>query len=274
MTIARAIIERLSRKIVLKRRLPRKHGGGRIIVTPDAALRLWRYNLEKADVTLFRCVEEFVQSGQTVWDIGGNVGLFALSAAHKAGRKGQVIVLEPDIVLAQLLRRSSGLQPSDSAEVIVLPCAASEGVGIEWFDIANRGRASNHLQAAGGSSQAGGVRESVPVLTLSLDDILTYFPAPDVLKTDVEGAEALVLRGAEVILAKHRPVIICEVASINKDEVTSRLLAHEYELFDALVPPRDRRRLSMATHNTIALPRPGEGPLRRAAVALRSQAQQ
>ena len=35
-------------------------------------------------------------------------------------------------------------------------------------------------------------------------------PAPSVIKVDVEGSEMAVLRGAIGLLAKHRPVVLCD----------------------------------------------------------------
>jgi len=42
----RRVFERLSRKRVLKRRLPSDFGSRPIYVSPDAALRFWRYDLK------------------------------------------------------------------------------------------------------------------------------------------------------------------------------------------------------------------------------------
>jgi hypothetical protein len=43
-----------------------------------------------------------------------------------------------------------------------------------------------------------------------LDDALDAGYAPDLLKIDVEGAEGLVLRGAQATLERHRPIVVFE----------------------------------------------------------------
>src|SRR2546423_88747 len=101
----RSLAERFSRNVVLRRRLPADLGGRKIYVTPDSALRYWGWDLEKTDPELLGLVRSFVPSDAVVWDIGANVGLFALSAASRAR---MVLAVEPDSWLSSLLIRSVG----------------------------------------------------------------------------------------------------------------------------------------------------------------------
>ena len=248
--VMRTVLEHLSRNIVFTRHLPGDFERVPIVITPGAALSLWRPRL-KSD--LFDFAREFVHQGSIVWDLGANVGLFAIAAAQRAGATGTVVAVEADIWLATLLRRSSALQPASSARVQVLPIAVADSLGIASFNIAQRGRAANYLDSLTGSTQTGGVRETVSVLTVTLDWLLEQgLPAPDVLKIDVEGAEALVLRGAERMLAEVRPVLLCEMAKRSRDAVTEILLRHGYKLFDWNSSPRVR--VDAACFNTLAVP--------------------
>ena len=77
----------------------------------------------------------------------------------------------------------------------VLPAAVSEEVSVARFHIARRNRATSHLDGYG-TAMAGGVRFTNLVPTVTLDWLAARFPAPDVLKIDVEGAELAVLAGA------------------------------------------------------------------------------
>ncbi|MGB7267151.1 MAG: FkbM family methyltransferase, partial [Terracidiphilus sp.] len=204
----RTLLERVSRGRVLKRHLPAEFGSVPILVSPDAALSLWKTRTES---DLFDFAREFVQAGDVVWDAGANVGLFSIAAAQQAGVTGKVVAIEADIWLAALLRRSAAMQPATAAPIQVIPAAVYDSPAIASFNIAKRGRASNFLSAAGGSSQTGGVRETVSVITTTLDWLLDQVAAPNVLKIDVEGAECNVLRGAQRVLAEVQPVILIEV---------------------------------------------------------------
>jgi len=213
----------LARDLTLRRRLPAAFGRVPIVVSPGASLSLLKPRLHS---DLFAFAEEFVPPGASVWDIGANVGLLTLAAAHRAGPDGHVLAVEADLFLIGLLRRSTALQPATSAPIQIVPAAAASTNGIADFHIAKNARATNHLAAASGSTQTGGVRETVPVVTLTLDWLLDNVPAPTVLKIDVEGAEADVFRGAERVLSVARPVILCEVYAANAPYITETLTKH------------------------------------------------
>jgi FkbM family methyltransferase len=249
----RGIAERISRRVVLKRRLPAKVGGNVVFVTPDASLRFWRRNLTAADPALFDIAAELVRPGEVVWDIGANVGLFTFAAAALAGATGRVLAVEPDTWLVELLRRSARLNLGTRARVDVLPAAVADVVGIGQLHIARRGRSSNYLSGAG-LSQAGGSRGVQQVVTVTLDWLLEHYGAPTLVKIDVEGAEDRVLRGAARLLSTVQPVILCEVAQENAVVVSSILKSCRYTLLNADLQPRQRQPLESAVWNTLAWP--------------------
>lgn len=124
----RTIVERSTRNLVFRRRLPRAVGGSQIYVSSAAGLRYLLRPMHQIDPELCNLAKEFVHKGSVVWDIGANVGLFSSVAAHLSGPTGRTISFEPDIWLAQLLRRSCSLQPASSAPVQVIPVAVAESV--------------------------------------------------------------------------------------------------------------------------------------------------
>ncbi len=247
----RTLMERLSRGRTLKRHLPADLGSVPILASPDAALTFWKTRT-KSD--LFDFALEFVQTGSVVWDVGANVGLFSIAAAQRAGASGKVVAIEADIWLAALLRKSAAMQPPTSARVQVIPAAVFDSPTIASFNVANRGRASNFLAETGGagSTQTGGVRETVSVLTITLDWMLEQGPAPSVMKIDVEGAECRVLRGARRVLAEARPVVLIEVFEDSRAEATEILLQNNYKLYNWDSKPRVS--IDRACFNTLALP--------------------
>lgn len=249
MNLFRRELERFSRNRVLKRHLPADFAHAPLFVSPDASLRFWKWGLES---DLFDFAREFVCPGSVVWDIGANVGLFAAAAAQRAGVSGQVVAVEADIWLAGLLRRSAAIQPSTSAPIQVIPAAAYSSLGVVAFHIARRGRASNFLSAATASTQTGGIRETVHVVAITLDWLLEQNRAPTVVKIDVEGVEASVLRGGLRTITQCRPTILCEVSEPACDEVTDLLSRYGYTLYDWDARPRIR--VGRACYNTLALP--------------------
>ncbi len=249
----RALLERLSRDRVLRRRLPSSLGGAEILVSPSAALKLWRWDLSRVDPWLFQAVLARVEPGSTVWDLGANVGLFTFGAAFRAGVGGRIVAVEADPWLAELVWRSAGSLPAGYAPVTVLGAAVAAEVGIADLAIAQRGRAASHLTLAPGSSQTGGTRSLRPVVTVTLDWLLDRLPPPQLVKIDVEGAEVACLEGAKRLLEEVRPELLLEVTEANAPRATALLEGQGYRLFDATDPAAPRP-APAAVWNTLALP--------------------
>lgn len=249
----RSLVERATRSLRFRRRLPAAFGRIPIWVSPSAGLRYLFRGMSDIDPVILRLVLEFIATDSVVWDVGANVGLFSFTAAFKAGPRGLVVALEPDLLLVQLLRRSSRIQPPASAPVRVIPVAVAESVDLRNFCIASRARSTNFLSGYG-TTQTGGTAEEQITLTVTLDWLAERFPLPDILKIDVEGAELEVLRGAKSLFQRKRPVVLCEVGSESSPDVTAFLSSLGYQIFDGEVPKERREVLCSAPWCTVAVP--------------------
>ena len=72
--VLRELLKRISRRVVLQRRLPNAFGAVPILVSPDSALAYWKRDLDRVDPYLLSMARELVRPGMMVWDIGANVG--------------------------------------------------------------------------------------------------------------------------------------------------------------------------------------------------------
>jgi FkbM family methyltransferase len=233
--------------------LPASVGGAQLYVSPDAQLKYLKPGANAFDMDLLRLAQDHVKSDSVVWDVGANVGVFTFAAAGLA-TQGRVFAIEADSWLVELIRRSCRLPANRALHITVLPAAVSATNGVAEFVIARRGRASNYLAVAGGWSQTGGERERTHVPTLTLDSLLDSFPTPTFLKIDVEGAEAMVLRGAVRLLNDVRPALYIEVGQENSEEVTGLLQASNYRLFDSTRPINGQQPLVRCVQDTLAVP--------------------
>jgi len=250
----RRLAERLSRGIVLRRRLPARFKRLPLYVTPEASLRYWR-SMSQVDPMIYDMAAELVKPGSVVWDVGANVGLFSFCAAALAGPSGFVLAVEPDLWLANLVSRSSQRLTTERYEcsrVAVLCAAISDSFRVSELQIAARERASNYLREASGSTQTGGPRRIQPTICMTLDSLLDRFPAPSVLKIDTEAHEVAVLRGAQRLLHSARPAIWCEVLPENAEDVTGLFHTADYELYGAQTQPHPP--IKRAWFHTLALP--------------------
>lgn len=134
-----------------------------------------------------------VRPGDTVFDLGANVGFFTLLFSHLTGPQGRVIAFEPLPRNIQLLSEHVALNACANVEIV--PAAVAD----------HRGRAQ--MACGQGPSQAAlnvdGDLE-VAVTTLDFEIEQRSISAPMVVKLDVEGAECQVLAGATETLARHK----------------------------------------------------------------------
>jgi len=242
--------------VYFTRRLPPKFSSLRLRISPGASLGYYR-GLRQAGLNdLYDFAEHHVRPGDTVWDVGSNMGIFAFAAAARAGLGGRILCVEPDLWSVRLLRRSCSYNRGRAAPVDVLPAAATGRCGLEWLNIPERSRAATHLESAGGAGPelVGGVRERLLTAAITLDWLAENSAAPRVLKIDVDGAEQAVLAGAAKLLAEQSPVILIEVYERNADAVSALLHERGYTLFDYTGGEAGKREVARAVYNTLALP--------------------
>ena len=248
--LLRSALEQATHRIVVRRRMPAPFRAARIYVSSEGGLRYLGRGMARVDPALVRLAAETISLGNTVWDIGANLGLFSLAAAVAAGPSGRVLAVEPDTLLAGLLRRSVAVN-CGHAPVDVLAAAVSDRESVARFHIARRSRSTNHLDGFG-TTQTGGVRSTQMVPTLTLDWLADHLGNPDVIKIDVEEAEAAVLAGGSRVLG-GASTVICEVAARNALAVREILTAHGYTLYDGDLPPGERTPAAGAPPNTLAV---------------------
>lgn len=246
------VLQIVVRNRVLRRRLPAQFGRRPIYVSPDSALSYARPNWTASFSTLFNAVSKYVAQGDNVWDIGANVGVFTLAAAHQTGGVSQVVAIEADPFLAYLLQKTLNQSFNLDRKTRVLCGAVSDADGVAEFSVASGGRSSSGLTESGHRSTAGGTRYTQCVPTFRLDTLLDYFEHPAIIKVDVEGAEIMVLRGASRIMTAVRPAFYIEVGHQQCSEAAQIFRSHDYRMFDG--DACDGRILETCASNTLAVP--------------------
>jgi len=253
-TVARSLLEQATKHLVFRRRLPQLFDRAPIIVSPSAGGLKYFKPIAKADPVLLRNAKTLVRPGDVIWDIGANVGLFTFAAAARAGVDGAVVAFEPDTWLVQLLHKSQALQSPQSAPVTIVPAAVAQSVALRTFHIAKRSRAFNSLSNFGRAQADGISARQIVVPTFNLDWLLESQPPPNLIKCDVEGAEAEVFIGQSRMLNDIRPTILCEVGPEHSPIISRLLQDHGYLLFDGATPFAPENPVPDARWCTVAIP--------------------
>lgn len=137
-----------------------------------------------------------VAAGDTVLDVGAHTGYYTVLASHLVGRSGRVHAFEPDPRNAGFLRRHVRINGCDNT--VVEEVAVAARAGTHRFG-GGSGSGTARLQSDGG----------LEVSVVTLDEYCRRGGLhPTLIKVDVEGAEAEVLRGAADLLRRHRPTLL------------------------------------------------------------------
>lgn len=167
-----------------------------------------------------------IKPGGVVFDVGANVGFYTLLASELVGPNGRVYAFEPLPDNLKYLQRH--LEINHITNAAVIPAAVSESCGTGSFE-------EGPSRPASRLSKRGRLRVDV----VALDALVSRgeLPAPDFMKMDIEGGEALALSGARTILEMNHPTVFLSTHGHDLQVECSQLLhAHGYTLRD--VTPR------------------------------------
>jgi FkbM family methyltransferase len=235
-----------------RRKLETEHGVVEAYVSPGSSLKVLSPKALKIDPAHDRFIQDWISSDAVVWDIGANVGLFALPAASKA-KNGLVYAFEPDVDLNTNLLRSLRLPRNSHLQVSLFSVALSDVDGTANFQISKFSRAMNKLEAAGTWHDDQVVpRELGSVITMRIDTLAQTLRPPTAMKIDVEGAEMQVLRGGRATITKCRPAILIEGPQELQTEMGAYFREIGYVLLDGAAPNPDP--LELPVWDTIAVP--------------------
>jgi FkbM family methyltransferase len=161
-----------------------------------------------------RWIIENLRDGDVFFDVGAHCGWNSLKAARRVGNEGKVIAFEPSPPLVNLL--SYHQRRNHLRQITVVTRAVSDrDAGTAQFFLLNEGLSSQNSLTIGRTGLPfleSARRTPTVVRTIKLDTFCTTTGLiPNVIKIDVEGAEGMVLRGAEAVLREFHPAVIVSV---------------------------------------------------------------
>ena len=181
----------------------------------------------------------FLKKGSVFVDVGTNIGFFSLLASRIVSEEGKVFSFEPIPHCVRQLEKSISINKNiHNIKIFPFACSAEEGSSKIYLHPGNIGGSS--LSDTIGKSEASVPRQELDVRVVQMDSILGEEAHIDVIKIDVEGMEYDVLRGAQNILKKYRPVLVVEYSPFFYEKIESGLSKtfvdfineHRYIFFD------------------------------------------
>lgn len=176
-------------------------------------------------------LSRFVRPGDTVFDVGANIGCHTLAFSRMVGETGRVVAFEPFATNFSCLNFSVRL--NGLSNVLMYNCLVDDHNQLRIFDgekvapIGDNFGAVSYFRAIHGGGE---VSVGDPVAAMRLDILAQLHPK--LIKIDVEGMEPAVLAGARVVIEADRPIIYFEQnGPARYTECRALLESYDYKLF-------------------------------------------
>jgi FkbM family methyltransferase len=161
--------------------------------------------------------------GDTVIDVGANIGTSAVAFAHRVGPQGRVYAFEPQQAVYTVL--CANLALNGLRNVTPYPYAVGRQPGTAFLPVVDYAVPGNY-----GAVALAGQETPEGVGIVPLDQL--SFPRCALLKVDVEGAENDVVQGALGLLRRDQPLVYVEFNDIPSNrEMLGTLLGLGYRLY-------------------------------------------
>jgi FkbM family methyltransferase len=181
------------------------YGWVRLLYSGDGDRQEIAYHLHQAewhrhDMHAFRSL---IAPGQTVVDVGANMGFVTAMLASLVGPDGRVVSLEPAPATFAKLQKTIAV--NGLSQVVACNVAAGAGAATELLRQVNRSSGNGSLVAPTGE-------RAVEIRVQALDDLPELRGTTvSLIKIDTEGYEPQVLTGARRLIERDRPVIYIEM---------------------------------------------------------------
>lgn len=200
---------------------------------------------EKETTDLFK---KNLKIGDVVLDLGANIGYFTLLAARIVGKKGRIYSFEPEPKNYKYLIKNIDLNGYNNIFPFQKAVSNKNGITDLFLCPYDTGHHTiNQKEGIDDYHLKGNQKiEKIKIETVVLDDFIgTKEKRIDVIKMDVEGAEALVFQGMEKIINENKdikiffefyPLLIKKMGNSPRELIQTIL---EDYLFSVFVIPSD-----------------------------------
>lgn len=181
------------------------------------AIRCWRApriarRFTDADWEYAEWARSIIQPGDTVLDVGANMGYITARLADYVGPAGRVIAFEPVPDTYQMLEATvRGLHLRDRVQThraCVSDQAGTVTMAIPEYERGGENLYESHVVES--DHQVSGMRQ-VSTQAVTLDGLVSPDQPVRLIKIDVEGHERAVIRGASRLILQSRPALLIEV---------------------------------------------------------------
>ena len=176
-------------------------------------------------------VHNLIGQGQTVIDIGGNLGYFTKIFSRLVGKNGKIFTVEPIALYREVLEKNTG----SLGNVTILPYALGENDGTILMGNPSSDKHRHGLMRVlkKEETQTIAANEKYEVAMKHPLHLFETLGKVDYIKCDIEGYEIPVIPLMEPLIAKQLPIVQIETEGYNKTTILNMMWGLGYKSFYA-----------------------------------------
>ena len=194
-------------------------------ISPQSHLHLIYRNIEPH---FQQILSKYINKGDTVFDIGANIGYVSTAMSKLVGQDGKVFAFEAVPMIAKAF--TENIKLNNCTNIQLIQKALSNKVGKATFRIPNGGENHSMASMMWHKSDNDTINVAVDTIVIDQDEKLKQI-TPSFIKIDVEGAEGLVVKGMQELITKSSPVIFIECSKAGRNVVWEIMKKLNYSCF-------------------------------------------
>jgi len=179
--------------------------GFKAILDMEKVVDRWFY-FDDFEYQSFDLAMKFLKEGMIILDIGANIGLYTLLFCKKTGLSGKVFAFEP--APEAFFRLKQNVKLNNFKNCKLFNSGISNEAGMSKFYVCEDD-AFNSL----GNKPMAPILKTIDIPVTTVDEFCQKenIAKVDLIKIDTEGADYLVLKGADGLLtSENSPIVMCE----------------------------------------------------------------
>lgn len=178
-------------------------------------------------------LSKIIKPNSLVFDIGSNIGQYAMPFADLVGDKGKVVCYEPDIDNFKMLQSNVILNNLLNVTLNNKGVSNENGILMLYKDNETGGRTSSFDKSFNPNFK----NQAIEVEVTTLINEIEKYGEPNLIKIDVEGFEYKIIEG---LLEKDiNSEFIIEVRKETKSDVFNSIISKGYRCFNLDTPSND-----------------------------------
>ena len=199
--------------------------GINLSIFPEFHLYLIYRNIEP---DFQRILKKYISEGDTVFDVGANIGYVSVALSKLVGDKGRVFSFEA--VPNTSLNFLENIKLNNCSNISLTQKALSDENKMVTFRIPDSGINHSMASMVWHKKEQNTINIEVESIVLDEDKDLRYL-SPTFIKIDVEGSEGLVVSGMKELISREKPIIYIECSDRGRETVWNILKELNYTCY-------------------------------------------